>query len=84
MRESAVVAKYGLSDREEYLKYHKVISQVKRCARLYLFVFFSSDCVCRLTTHLATFDTEDPYRKMMTQALLRVRPSAQLKIALNC
>ena len=54
LHQAGIVAKFGLSDRDEYHKYYKVVGQIQR-----------------LTRHLGRLPADDPFRKMMTQALLK-------------
>ena len=54
LHKAAVVAKFGLSDRDEYEKYYTVAGKIQK-----------------LTRHLGRMPADDPFRKMMTQALLK-------------
>ena len=54
LHQATVVGKFGLSDRDEYMKYYKVIAKLKK-----------------LTLALSELPVEDPYRQMMTMAVLK-------------
>ena len=54
LHQSTIVAKFGLSDRDEYSKYYAVVGKIQK-----------------LTRHLGRMKADDPFRKMMTQALLK-------------
>ncbi len=54
MHQAGVVAKFGLSDRDEYAKYYAVVGKIQK-----------------LTRHLGRMPPDDPFRKIMTQALLK-------------
>jgi U3 small nucleolar ribonucleoprotein protein IMP3 len=54
LHKASVVAKFGLSDRDEYEKYYAVAGKIQK-----------------LTRHLGRMPPDDPFRKLMTQALLK-------------